>query len=54
MTSDVFFYFCILTAKDRSCLMNYREESGQFRFLRAVCLGNLKGSVGLILAKDSA
>jgi hypothetical protein len=27
------------------------EESVQFRFLRVTCLGNLKGSVGLILAK---
>ena len=30
------------------------EESDQFRFLRAACLANLKGSVGLILAKASA
>ena len=30
------------------------EESDQFRFLRAACLDNLKGSVGLILAKASA
>ncbi len=30
-----------------------QEESGQFRFLRVVCLANIKGSVGLILAKDS-
>ena len=30
------------------------EESGQFRFLHAACLANLKGSVGLILAKASA
>ncbi len=29
------------------------EESGHFRFLRAVCLANIKGSVGLILAKAS-
>jgi hypothetical protein len=29
------------------------EESDQFRFLRAACLANLKGSVGLILAKES-
>ena len=27
------------------------EESDPFRFLRAVCYGNIKGSVGLILAK---
>ena len=30
------------------------EESGHFRFLRAACLTNIKGSVGLILAKASA
>ncbi len=29
------------------------EESGQFRFLRATCYANIKGSVGLILAKAS-
>jgi hypothetical protein len=29
------------------------EESGHFRFLRAACLPNIKGSVGLILAKAS-
>ena len=30
------------------------EESEQFRFLRAACFANIKGSVGLILAKASA
>ncbi len=30
------------------------EESGHFRFLRAACLTNIKGSVGFILAKASA
>ena len=29
------------------------EELDQFRFLRAACLVNIKGSVGLILAKAS-
>ena len=29
------------------------EESEQFRFLRAACFANIKGSVGLILAKAS-
>jgi hypothetical protein len=29
------------------------EESGQFLFLRAACYANIKGSVGLILAKAS-
>ena len=26
-----------------------REESAQFRFIRASCLANLKGSIGLML-----
>ena len=30
------------------------EESDQFRFLRASCFVNLKGAVGLIMAKASA
>jgi hypothetical protein len=30
------------------------EESEQFRFLRAACFTNIKGSVGLILGKVSA
>ncbi len=35
--------------------MRIPEESDQFQFLRAACLAqNLKGSVGLILAKASA
>ena len=29
------------------------EESGHFRFLHTACLANIKGSVGLILAKVS-
>ena len=29
------------------------EESDQFRFLRAACFANIKGSVGLILTKAS-
>ena len=29
------------------------EESVQFRFIRASCLANLKGSLGLMLAKDA-
>ncbi len=29
------------------------EESHQFRFLRSVCFANLKGTVGLIMAKTS-
>ena len=30
------------------------EESAQFRFIRAACWANLKGSIGLMLAKASA
>ena len=30
------------------------EESDQFRLLRASCFANLKGVVGLIMAKASA
>ena len=40
--------------REASALTNeLPEESGQFRFLRAACLVNIKGSVGLILAKVS-
>ena len=41
--------------REASALSNeIPEESGQFRFLRAACYANIKGSVGLILAKDSS
>ena len=41
--------------RESSALANeLPEESGQFRFLRAAGLANLKGSVRLILAKASA
>jgi hypothetical protein len=41
--------------REASALANeLPEESGKFRFLRAACLANIKGSVGLILAKASA
>ena len=40
--------------REASALANeLPEESGQFRFLRAACLANIKGSVGLILVKAS-
>jgi hypothetical protein len=42
--------------REASALVNERqkaEESDQFRFLRAACLVNLKGSVGLTLTKSS-
>ena len=40
--------------KEASALANeLPEESEQFRFLRAACFANMKGSVGLILAKAS-
>ena len=41
--------------REASALANeIPEESVPFRFLRAACLANLKGSVTLILAKASA
>ena len=40
--------------RETSALANeLPEESDQFRFLRAACLANFKGSVGLILTKAS-
>jgi hypothetical protein len=39
--------------RETSTLTTYREESGHFRVLRAVCVTNIKGSVGLILTKSS-
>jgi hypothetical protein len=40
--------------REASALANeIPEESDQFRFLRATCYDNIKGSVGLILAKAS-
>ncbi len=40
--------------REASALANdIPEESGHFRFLRTACLANIKGSVGLILAKAS-
>ena len=40
--------------REASVLVNeLPEESDQFRFLRTSCLANIKGSVGLILAKVS-
>ena len=42
------------THREASALANeLPEESDQFRFLRAACFANIKGSVGLILAKTS-
>ncbi len=41
--------------REASALANeIPEESEQFRFLRAACFDNIKGSVGLILATTSA
>ena len=40
--------------REASALANdIPEESDHFRFLRAACLANIKGTVGLILAKAS-
>jgi hypothetical protein len=55
MTILTVYCFFMITAKHLPWPMNYRRpsESDQLRFLRATCLPNLKGSVGLILAKES-
>ena len=46
--------FC-QTLRETSELSNeLSEESDQFRFLRVSCFANLKGTVGLIMAKVSA
>ena len=46
--------FFILINREVSTLDNeLPEESDQLRFLRASCLSNLMGSVGLILSKVS-
>ena len=46
--------FC-QTLRETSVLANeLSEESDQFRFLRVSCFANLKGTVGLIMAKTSA
>jgi hypothetical protein len=52
---DDFLRFLLLHAhREASALSNdIPEESGHFRFLHAACLPNIKGSVGLILAKAS-
>ena len=43
------------THREASALTNeLSEESDQFRFLRASCFANLKGVVGLIMAKVSS
>ena len=45
----------VYSHRETSTLANeIPEESEQFRFLRAACFTNIKGSVGLILAKASA
>ena len=44
-----------MSHREASALANeIPEESEQFRFLRAACYANIKGSVGLILAKAAA
>ncbi len=44
----------LYTKREASTLVNeIPEESDQFRFFRVVCYTNIKGSLGLILAKTS-
>ena len=46
--------FLLHTHREASVLGNeLPEESDQFRFLRSVCVANLKGVVGLIMSKVS-
>ena len=59
MGCHVYDYFLLLlflyAHREASALPNdIPEESGHFRFIRSACLANIKGQVGLILAKDSA
>ncbi len=46
-------YFDTLTVRHRPLANELPEESDQFRFLHASCFANLKGVVGLIMAKAS-
>ena len=39
--------------QDQALAHDIPQESEQFRFMRAACYANIKGSVGLILAKAS-
>ena len=49
-----FVYSSCMLHREASALVNdIPEESGHFRFLHSDCLGNIKGSVGFILAKTS-
>ena len=51
-------FICLLflhTHREASSLTNeLSQESDQFRFLHSSCFANLKGAVGLIMAKTSA
>jgi len=47
------FLFLHVHREDSPLSHELPEESDQFRFLRAACLTNLKGSVGLIMSKTS-
>ena len=50
-------FWCLLylhvNREDGTLVGALSEESDQFRFLRAACLANLKGSIGLMLDKAS-
>ena len=47
--------FAFLHANREVCVLvgELPGESDQFRFIRSVCLDNLKGSLGLMLSKDT-
>ncbi len=51
--NEFFSIFLFSPGKKIKRLTQILEESEQFRFLRTACFANIKGSVGLILAKAS-
>ena len=54
MTILVAYFFCTLTGKPQRWLTSYRRNRSNFVFFGRLCYVNIKGSVGLILAKASA
>ncbi len=50
--TDFSYLLFLHTHREASALVNeLPEESDQFRFLRAACLANIKGFVGLIFSE---
>jgi hypothetical protein len=53
--NEQFLHLMFLDAHRDTSVMTgeFPEESDQLRFIRTDCLANLKGSIGLMLSKDS-